>query len=526
MQVRDTVAVGAEDDRLPVRHPRGLHVLRPVVGERLDGARGRVDPHEVEPAAGQQARGHDRVAGRAPARPAPLDPGHGRGEGLEAAAVEADREQLRAVPPLAREDDPPPVGGDVGVVGAHAAREAADAAARHVHEAEVAEDRERRVHLQLRVDERLAVRRPGEAGAAVAQGEAAVLRAVGAREADLREARERPARVGHPRAVGAEAGRDLADAAPGHGAGRRQAPRLPLAGVPLGRLGGLRGPRRPVGVEAGAGDLAHRAPVEEGRELPGVLAAHLRDRVLARLLGQPAQERLAEQVRDLAAGPVLERVDRLVLLREAPLERRHADHHLRVGVPPAAEGGELGLLVGGEALDHPRHGEGVREEERRAAEDLPPEAPQPARLLEVHGVGQLVGQDEAQPALEVAEVVGAVGRHRADGDEGERQGRGEAVRLVVGVHDHDLDAADLLPVARLVPGQDLGRHRGGLARHRLEALVEVHGHAVGGHGLEVVLGRVGGGLRDARREDEEEEGGEERQEGGWVARGHVVLSVT
>ena len=128
---------------------------------------------------------------RAPARPAPLDPGHGRGEGLEAAAVEADREQLRAVPHLAREDDPPPVGRDVGVVGAHAAREAADVAARHVHEAEVAEDRERPVHLQLRVDERLPVRRPGEAGAAVAQGEAAVLRAVGAREADLREAGQR-----------------------------------------------------------------------------------------------------------------------------------------------------------------------------------------------------------------------------------------------------------------------------------------------------------------------------------------------
>ena len=139
------------------------------------------------------------------------------------------------------------------------------------------------MNLQLRVDERLPVRRPGEAGAPVAQGEAAVLRAVGAREADLREAGQREARVGHPRAVGAEAGRDLADAAPGHGARRRQALRLPLFGVPLGRLGGLRGPRRPVGVEAGAGDLARRPPVEEGRdEQPNAML-----RILFSRLGQP-----------------------------------------------------------------------------------------------------------------------------------------------------------------------------------------------------------------------------------------------
>ena len=435
-------------------------------------------------------------------------PGRERGEGLETVAVEAHGEQLGAVPHLAREDDPLPVRGHVGIGGTHAAREAAHAAARHVHEAEVAEDGERPVNLQLRVDDRLPVRRPAEPRAAVAQREAAVFRAVRAGEADLREAGEGLARVGQPRAVGAEARRDLADAPRGDGTRRREALRLSLLGVPLGRLRGLRGPRRPVGVQAGARRLAHRAAVEEGRELDGVLASQLRDRVLARLLGETAQEGLAEHVRDLAARPGLERVDRLVFLGEVTLERRGANHHQRVRVPPAAEGGELGLLVGGQPLDHPRHREGVREEDGRSAHELSPEAPEAPRLLEVHGVRELVGQHEAQPAFVVAEVVGAVRRHRTDGDEGKRQRRGVAVRLVVGVDDHDLDPADPLPVARLVPRQDLARHRRGLARRGLVALGKVHRDPIGGHRPEVVRGRVGGGLRGSRRESQKEEGRE------------------
>ena len=123
---------------------------------------------------------------------------------------------------------------------------------------------------------------------------------------------------------------------------------------------------------------------------------------------------------------------------------------------------------------------------------------------------------ETQPAFVVAEVVGAVGRHCPDGDEGKRQRRGVAVRLVVGVDDHDLDSADLLPVARLVPRQDLARHGRGLARHGFVALGKVHRDLIGGHRMEVVRGRVGGGVRGARRKDQEEGGREKSWEGRLV----------
>ena len=75
----------------------------------------------------------------------------------------------------------------------------------------------------------------------------------------------------------------------------------------------------------------------------------------------PAQERLAEEVRRLSGRPRVERVDGLVVLGKATLERGHAQHHPRVGIAAAPEGGELGLLVGGEPFDHPRHREGVGE---------------------------------------------------------------------------------------------------------------------------------------------------------------------
>jgi hypothetical protein len=139
---------------------------------------------------------------------------------------------------------------------------------------------------------------------------------------------------------------------------------------------------------------------------------------------------------------------------------------------------------------------------------------------EFDGVGQFVGQREAQPALVVAEVVGPAGCHRSDHDEGEGQGGGEAVRLVVGVHEHDLDATDPLPVAGLEARQDVGGHRGRLAGHRFQTLVEVHRHPVGGYRLEVVLGRVGGCLQ-ARRGSEGRQQERRREEGSWGGAGHL-----
>ncbi len=508
VEVRHAVAVGAEDDTLAVRRPRGLDVLRAVVGELLDRAGCGVDAHDVEPAPGQEARGHDRVATRAPTWPAPLDALDGAGEGRGLSALDRQGEQVGAIARLPREDDRAPVGGDVRVVRARAAREAAPVSARDVHEAEVGEDRERLVHLQLGEDEGLAVRGPGEPRSPVAQGEAAVLRAVGSGDADLREALEGEARVGDMRAVGAEAGRHLADAASGDRDRGREARFPALLGFPCEVLAGLVRPRGPVRLEARARDPARRAAVEPRRELPRVLPPHPRDRVLPRLLAQPAEEGLAEEVRRLPARPGVERVDRLVGLREAALERGHAQDHPRVGVAPAAEGGELGLLVGGEALDHPRHREGVRKEEGRPAEDLAPETPEAAGLLEVDGVGELVDEDEAEPALVVAEVVGAVGGDRADRDERKGKRRREAVRLVVGVDEDDVDAPDPLTVALLVAGEDLGGEGRGLAGHPLEALVEVDRDAVGRDGLKAVPRRVGGGCSGGGTEE-----GDERQRG-------------
>jgi hypothetical protein len=232
--------------------------------------------------------------------------------------------------------------------------------------------------------------------------------------------------------------------------------------------------------------------------LDRVLLGQLRQRVGARDPADPAQEGLAEQVRRLAARPGIERVDRLVLLREAPVERRHPQHHPRVGVAAAAEGRALGLLVRGEALDHPRHREAVREKERRPAEQRAARAPDAARFLEVHGMRELVAQHQPQPALVVAEAVAAVRRHRTDRHQRVGQRRREPVRQVVGVDDHELDAAELRAVARLVVRQDLARDRGGRARQLFEALVEVNRDPVGVDRAEMVLGRIGRGVRDGR----------------------------
>ena len=105
VQVRCAVAVGAEHDRLPVGRPGGLDVLGAVVSQLLDGTRHGVDEHQVQPAARQQARRHDRGAGRAEARPAPLDTGGRGGESAQAPAVDADEAQLGTIAELAGEHD-------------------------------------------------------------------------------------------------------------------------------------------------------------------------------------------------------------------------------------------------------------------------------------------------------------------------------------------------------------------------------------------------------------------------------------
>ena len=194
--------------------------------------------------------------------------------------------------------------------------------------------------------------------------------------------------------------------------------------------------------------------------------------------------------------------------RKRVLERGHAHDHARVGVPAAAESGSLRLLVGGEAFDHPRRGEDVGEEVGRAPQELPPEAHDPARLVEVDDVGELVGEDEAQPAFVVAELVAAVGSDRAHVDERIRERRREAVRVVLVVREDDVHAAHPVPVARLVPLEDVRGEDGRLARRSLQPLVEVHRHPLALERPEAVARReVRGVRRRAQQEKKKEKGG-------------------
>ena len=178
---------------------------------------------------------------------------------------------------------PLPVGRDVGVVGPRTAREPAYRAARERHAAQVAVDEVGLVHLQLGVDERLAVGRPREPGAAVAQREAAVVRCrrVSTRRISGKRVsvwlvyaivrpsglkRGEPWRM--PRLVSARA-----SVSPRLRSASASAPNCGARGV---------GPGLPLRVQARARHLVERAAVEPGRKLDGVLARQPRQRVRPR----------------------------------------------------------------------------------------------------------------------------------------------------------------------------------------------------------------------------------------------------
>ncbi|PYQ06476.1 MAG: hypothetical protein DMF82_06145, partial [Acidobacteria bacterium] len=109
-------------------------------------------------------------------------------------------------------------------------------------------------------------------------------------------------------------------------------------------------------------------------------------------------------------------------------------------------------------------------------------------------VGQLVAQENLEPVVVVAQLVVAVGRHRAHVHERVGQRGGEAVGVVVHVGEHDLHAARAHAVPPLVRGEDLGGQRRRLPRHGLEALVVVHRHPLRGQGPEAkARGKARGG---------------------------------
>ncbi len=130
IEVRDAVAVGAEEDGLAVGRPGGLASFA-----RSCVSCSTAPVAESTSTTSSQPPGSSRDAAivsalRVEARVAPLDARERGREPLQARAVDPDREQVAAVAELAREDDRPPVGRDVGIEGAHPAGEPAHATAR------------------------------------------------------------------------------------------------------------------------------------------------------------------------------------------------------------------------------------------------------------------------------------------------------------------------------------------------------------------------------------------------------------
>ena len=246
---------------------------------------------------GSSAGGHDRRPARVEARSAPLDAFDRPGERPLALAVDADHGELGAVAELPREHHALAVGSDVGIVGPRAAREPPHRPARDRHDAQVAVDGERVVHLQLAVHQLPAVRSPREPRASVPERDPPVPRAVHAHQPDLRVARERLARVGDLPPVGAETGRALTDPPRREGARLRQARAPARLGLAFEAGRGRVRPRLPLRVQPGARHLVERPAVEPGRELDGVLPCQPRQRLRAGERAQPAQEGLAEEVR-------------------------------------------------------------------------------------------------------------------------------------------------------------------------------------------------------------------------------------
>ena len=399
---------------------------------------------------------------------------------------------------LVDEHHPAAIRRHVGLAGPRAARQPAHLSAGHVHRPEVGVLREHAVGLGLVEDEHAAAGGPRQRGPAVSLGEDPIGRTVAPHDPDLAEAREDAARVREPLPVGAEAGIHLAHARVRERDGGGETPLPPMLRLLLERREGPPPPIRPQRVEGGAGDLLGRELVQVGDEAAGVDAGHLGEHALAVTVPEVVEERFAEQVGGLPVRPAVETGDRAVLSGKVVLEGGHAQHHQRVRVAAAPERRVLGLLVGREAFDDPGGAGRVGEEEGRPAEHVARRPHEPVGLAEVDDVGQLVAEQHLQPVVVVSELVVAVRRHRAQVHQRVGQRRSEAVGIVVDVGEDDLHPSGPLAVALLVSGEDLGGERGGPARHRLQALVIVHGHAARGHAAEPEVRRECGRPRRRR----------------------------
>ena len=109
-------------------------------------------------------------------------------------------------------------------------------------------------------------------------------------------------------------------------------------------------------------------------------------------------------------------------------------------------------------------------------------------------------------------------RHRAHLDQRVGEGGGEAVGVVVDIHQHHLHPPHARAVPRLVGQQDLVGQGGRLAGQGLDPLVVMDGHPAGGDATEAQArrerGRRGGPRRDRQQRQQQEEGTAHTHEGG------------
>ena len=348
------------------------------------------------------------------------------------------------------------------------------------------------MHLQLRVDELAAVRRPRRARSprCAARRGGPPCRPGRTRRISGKRV-ERLARVGDPPPVGAEAGRGLADPARRHRARLREA-------RAAARLAASRSKRLRSTASAHVFHCAcSPAPVtllhacgRRGtggncvaccRAILGIVSSPL-------CVGQPAQERLAEEVGRLSA-PATRRARRSPgppsgsAPRAPPSRRTIRESGLRPR-PKAVR--SVSSYVARPSIIHDI-AKRVREEERRAAEERAPGAPERrapprgGRRGRARGVSTRRSQPSWLPKASLPS--GATARIVTSG-----YGSGEANPFGGRPGRPRSRAGRGRPSGRSAPRAAPGsrRERGGLARHRLVALVEVHRDARRGDRPEVV----------------------------------------
>ncbi len=161
--------------------------------------------------------------------------------------------------------------------------------------------------------------------------------------------------------------------------------------------------------------------------------------------------------------------------------------------PGTTAGGQPGFVVNGETLDHPAGTVGIGKQHWRAPEYMLEGSPHSIGPVQVKDVGELVGEDQAQPFVIPAQPDIARGRSEVDRDAIGGKNVGEAVGEVHVVVQHKVhDAAGFSQLSRKRGVRSL--RLAGRGRHDVGKLpVGVDTEMFGGPGVPVAAGIVLGG---------------------------------